>query len=101
MHFLRSANTIVLIGGRRLGEQKSSDINAGFIKDTHVLNMRTLDWSVIKFSGFDLTGIYNFASCIHEGSIYIFGGTVDPHQQSKKLIRIKDVTEEQAQIFEF
>jgi hypothetical protein len=70
---------IIIIGGRRLGDLKGSDINAEFIKETKVLDMQTLDWSTISFSGFKIDGIYNFASCQHEDDIYIFGGTVAPH----------------------
>lgn len=92
MYFLRSANMIMIIGGRRLGDLKGSDINAEFIKETNVLNMLTLEWSTISFTGYQINGIYNFSSCQHEEDIYIFGGTVDPHHLTKKLLRIRDVT---------
>lgn len=51
-------------------------MDAEFIKDTHVLDIRTLEWSIITFKGVDLGGIYNFASCLtDDGDLYIFGGT--------------------------
>lgn len=41
---------IIIIGGRRLQDSDlGRDMEAEFIKDTHVLNMRTLEWSIIKF----------------------------------------------------
>jgi len=50
MHFLRSSNLIVLVGGRRLQDTAfSNDHDAEFIQDTHVLNMRTVEWSLVVF----------------------------------------------------
>ena len=52
MHFIRSSNLIIIVGGRRLQHGAVSvnhDHDAEFIRDTHVLNMRTLEWSVIVF----------------------------------------------------
>ena len=63
MHFLRHSNLVILLGGRRLGDTSNNDMNAEFIKETHVLNLRTLEWSVLSFTGNELPGIYNFASC--------------------------------------
>ena len=76
MHFLRSSNILVLVGGRRLGDKSGTDMNAEFIRETNILNMKTLEWSVLQFTGSPLTGIYNFASCMTEdGDLYIFGGS--------------------------
>lgn len=70
---------IVLVGGRRLGDTGINDINAEFIRETHVLSMRTLEWSCLKFTGSPLAGIYNFASCVsNDGDLYIYGGTTEP-----------------------
>lgn len=52
MHFLRSSNLIILVGGRRLQDSaESNDFDAEFIHDTHVLNMRTLEWGLVIFEG--------------------------------------------------
>ena len=93
MHFLRHSNIIILIGGRRLQDLTvSNDHDAEFIRDTHVLNMRTLEWSVIEFYHMNLGGIYNFSSCLTEsGDLFIFGGTKDPMHHNKKLFRIRDI----------
>lgn len=92
MHFIKSSNLIILIGGRRLGDSNRTMMEAEFIKDTHVLNMRTLEWSILQFRGQQLGGIYNFASCLtSDDDLYIFGGTRDPLHQNKKLFRIRDV----------
>jgi len=92
MHFLKNSNMIVLIGGRRLGETGRTEMDAEFIRDTHMLNMRTLEWSIMRCKGHQMGGIYNFASCLTEdGDLYIFGGTQDPLHQNKKLYRIRDI----------
>ena len=96
MHYLRSTNMLLVIGGRRLGEAPVKDMDAEFISEVHALNMQSLDWSIIAFAGPSLGGIYNFASCLHEEDLYIFGGTSQPHHQNKKLFRIRNLTEEQA-----
>lgn len=89
MHFLRQSNSILLIGGRKLGERVSTDPSAEFIKDTHVLDLHTLDWSRITVPG--LPSLYNFASCLKdECDLYIFGGVEAPVVQSKKLYRITE-----------
>ena len=76
MHFLRHSNLIILLGGRRLGDAPNQDISAEFIKETHVLNMRTLEWAILKYTGPQLPGIYNFTSCqTANEDIYVFGGT--------------------------
>ena len=59
MHFLRSSNKLILVGGRRLGDKAGTDMDAEFIRDTHILNVHTLEWSILKFTGSPLTGIYN------------------------------------------
>lgn len=95
MHFLRHSNLIILVGGRRLQDMAqncSNDHDAEFIRDTHVLNMRTLEWSIIEFYHMPLGGIYNFSSCLTDnGDLYIFGGTKDPMHHNKKLYRIRDL----------
>ena len=93
MHFLQSSNLIVIVGGRKLSDPAhATDMNAEFIRETHVLDMRTLEWSVITFGGMDLGGIYNFASCLtDDGDLFLFGGTKDPVHQSQKLFRIRSV----------
>ena len=83
MHFLRSSNLLVLVGGRRLGDRAGTDMDAEFIRETHILNMQSLEWSILKFTGSPLPGIYNFASCLtDDGDLYIFGGTEEPLHQS-------------------
>ena len=95
MHFLRSSNLLVLVGGRRLGDRAGTDLEAEFIRETHVLNVHTLEWSILQFTGTPLSGIYNFSSCMtDDGDLYIFGGTEEPLHQSQKLLRIKEVSEE-------
>ena len=93
MHFLRSSNLIVLVGGRRLQDTAfSNDHDAEFIQDTHVLNMRTVEWSLVVFQNFKLGGIYNFSSCLtDEGDLFIFRGTKNPMHHNKKLFRIRDL----------
>lgn len=50
MHFIKASNLIILVGGRRLQDMSfSTDHDAEFIKDTHILDMRSLEWSIIKF----------------------------------------------------
>lgn len=89
MHFLRHSNSILVVGGRKLGERNSTDLNAEFIRETHVLNVHTLDWSSLAIPG--LPSMYNFASCLtDDGDLYIFGGTESPLTQSKKLLRIRE-----------
>ena len=45
MHFMRASNLIIIVGGRRLQDLSfNNDHDAEFIKDTHVLDMRTLEW---------------------------------------------------------
>ena len=79
MHFLRASNILILVGGRRLGIKATSDMDAEFIRETHVLNMHTLEWSILTYIGTPLEGIYNFSSCMTEqGDLYIFGGTREP-----------------------
>ena len=83
MHFLRSSNLLILVGGRRNGVKTGTDMNAEFIKETHILNMKTLEWSILQFTGAALAGMYNFASCLtDEDDLYIFGGTEEPFRQS-------------------
>ena len=77
MHFLQNSNSVVLVGGRLLGQKISTDTSAEFIRETHVLNVHTLDWCSLTLSG--LPSMYNFASCLtDEGDLYIFGGTEEP-----------------------
>lgn len=79
MHFLRNSNIMVIIGGRRLGEKSRSDMDGEFIRETHILNMHTLEWSILEFTGTPLPGIYNFSSCLSDSDdLYIFGGTEEP-----------------------
>ena len=92
MHFLRNCNSILVIGGRKLGEKTSTDPSAEFIRETHVLNMHTLDWYSLTIPG--LPSMYNFASClVEDNDLYLFGGTEAPLNQSKKLLRISEVIE--------
>ena len=95
MHFLRSSNLLILVGGRRNGVRTGTDMNAEFIKETHILNVKTLEWSILKFAGTPLAGIYNFASCLKDDDdLYIFGGTEEPLHHNQKLFRIRKVIEE-------
>ena len=74
MHFLRHSNSILVIGGRKLGDRISTDPSDEFIRETHVLNVHTLNWSSLVMPG--LPSMYNFASCLtDDGDLYIFGGT--------------------------
>ena len=83
MHFLRASNILILVGGRRLGIKETSDMDAEFIRETHVLNMHTLEWSILAYVGAPLEGMYNFSSCMTEqGDLYIFGGTMEPLHQN-------------------
>mmetsp|Transcript_37236 Transcript_37236/g.48991 ORF Transcript_37236/g.48991 Transcript_37236/m.48991 type:complete len:109 (+) Transcript_37236:2353-2679(+) len=93
MHFLRSSNLIIVVGGRRLQDLTfNNDHDAEFIRDTHILDMRTLEWKIVVFQGAQLGGIYNFSSCLtDDGDLYIFGGTKDPMHHNKKLFRISDL----------
>ena len=92
MHFLRFSNSILVIGGRKLGEKLSTDPSSEFIRETHVLNVHTLDWSSLAMPG--LPSMYNFASCqTEDGDLYIFGGTEAPLAQSKKLLRIREANQ--------
>ena len=83
---------MIIVGGRRLCDVSThTNMDAEFIKDTHVLDMRTLEWSIITFRGVDLGGIYNFSSCLtEEGDLYVFGGTKEPLHQNQKLFRIRE-----------
>ena len=80
MHFLRSSNLIIIVGGRRLGVVQNADSSDGeFIRDTHILNMHTLEWSILEFVGAPIHGLYNFSSCLSDNDdLYIFGGTEEP-----------------------
>ena len=83
MHFLRSSNLLILVGGRRCGSITGTDLNAEFIKETHILNVKTLEWSILQFAGTPLAGMYNFASCLtDDDDLYIFGGTEEPLHQN-------------------
>ena len=67
-------------------------MSAEFIRDTYLLNMRTLEWSILKYSNYQLGAIYNFSSCLTDnGDLYIYGGTMEPLHQNKKLFRIRNV----------
>ena len=71
------------------------DLSADFIRETLILNVHTLEWSTLSLPGFP--GMYNFSSCVtDEGDLYIFGGTEEPLNQSKKLWRIREVTSSQS-----
>ena len=73
----------MLVGGRRLGIQIFSDMDAEFIRETHVLNVHTLEWSILTYTGIPLAGMYNFASCMSDqGDLYILGGTKEPLHQN-------------------
>ena len=60
-----------------------------FVTDTSVLNMLTMEWSTIPLAGYPLKGIYGFASCPPANDeLYIFGGNVEPYEQSQQLLKL-------------
>ena len=78
MHFLRESNMMIMVGGRLIGE-KTASLDAEFIQDTHVLNVKTLEWSILQFTGPKIPAMYNFSSCLSDDKdLYIFGGCEEP-----------------------
>ena len=66
-----------------------------FIFDLHVLHLQTLEWQIIRWSGIGLQGLYNFASCVKNESIYVYGGTNSDFSMNKKLWKLSYVEDDQ------
>ena len=89
MHFIRKANILMVLGGRRIGYKFTENMNlTDDIPQHFILNMNNLEWSPLDLRENDVQGLYNFASCKKDDDIYIFGGSKVPFSQSKKLYRI-------------
>ena len=89
MHFIRKANVLLVLGGRRIGYKKDDPMKRNKdIPQNFILNMVNLEWSILKLRDHDITGLYNFASCQIEDDVYVFGGSMIPFAQSKQLFKI-------------
>ena len=64
MHFIRQSNLMLILGGRALRGRKSIQLTSDYIQETSVLNLFTMEWSVIEMRGYSLTGFYGFSSCV-------------------------------------
>lgn len=65
MHFIRQSNIMLVLGGRALRGRQSLQLASDYIQDTSVLNLLTMEWSLIEIRGYSLTGVYGFSSCIN------------------------------------
>ena len=89
MHFLREPNLLLIVGGRSLRGEESMKRNSDYINDTSVLDMLTMEWSIIKLHGYPLKGAYGFASCCNKNDeVFIFGGSIEPNVNSQHLFKL-------------
>ncbi|XP_071960566.1 kelch domain-containing protein 10-like [Antedon mediterranea] len=68
MSMVLSGQTLLLFGGTGFPWGKRSN------DKIHMLNMKKQEWDILKCSGDFPPGKYGQAMCLHQGSVYIFGG---------------------------
>lgn len=55
---------------------------------TYLMNLDSVEWTCLSFKENDVRGSYNFATCLMDNDIYIFGGSQVPFNKTSTLHRI-------------
>ena len=96
MRFYEKGNLLIVYGGKRFANSDPA-VKYGkseFVSSVVVLRMDTLIWYDVKFRDSEgclkkFPNVYNFSSEIADDKIFIFGGMLDTHSQSKNLYGMK------------